>query len=160
MPVLKPRADLMSIIEAAYAAETDEMLWARALAAALRDCVDGALQTGLLGIAHGDDFADAVIAFNAGTDPEWVERSTSQVASALSPSMVQTFFYPGIPCSTASELEAPLPPEARAAARARRGGAEDAFALFTHPKQGVAAVLWTVLGGVRSLARSERLACQ
>ncbi len=162
MPLLKPRADLIGILEAAYAAEPDDQVWARELGSALRSCVGGALQTGLIGLAHGDDLAGARIAFSGGTDVAWSERAMamSPLAGGLPPALVQAYFYPGTPCITAAELDKSLPAEARAAARASRQGAADAFAMFAYPQQGVAAVLWTMLETVKSLGRGERAAFQ
>jgi DNA-binding NarL/FixJ family response regulator len=162
MALLKSRADLIGILDAAYAAEADVNVWARDVCAALGSCVEGAQQAGLLALAHGDDFAEASVVFSGGTDPAWAERSlkTGEAAGALQPAMVQAFFYPGPACITTSELEAGFGQEMRQLARATRQGAPEGLGLFAYPKQGLATVLWTMLDAVRGLGRGERAVLQ
>lgn len=162
MSLLKPRGDLIGVLDAAYAAEPDVLVWAGRLCAALGSCVEGSLQIGLLGLAHGDDFEDASIVFSGGTDAAWAERSLKmgEAAGALQPAMVQAFFYPGPSCMTTSELEAGLGHEMRQLARATRQGAPEGMGLFAYPKQGLATVLWTMLDAARVLGRGERTVLQ
>jgi hypothetical protein len=157
MALLKPRVDLLEIVEAAYSCELDEACWAQRLPGT----VQGALATGVIVIAHRDDFLEPTPAFSACTDPELnrlsVELWSGPAVHALrdSPELMR-MFYPGRPHATHSELEPIVSPATSRLLAAFRRGAADAFALMAYPASGVALALWSLLDVLPTYARGKR----
>ncbi len=161
MALLKPRVDLLEILEAAYTCERDELSWAQQLIGAVRGALATAQATGVIMIAHRDNFLEPTPVFTACTDPE-LDRLSMELWSGpaiqalrASPELMR-MFYPGQPHTTHSELEPLVAPETGRVLAEFRRGAPDAFALMAYPASGVALALWSLLDVVPTYARGER----
>jgi DNA-binding CsgD family transcriptional regulator len=158
MSLLKPRVDLLQILEAAYGVEPDEERWLRALIAELNSAIEPALASGVAAIAHHDDYADAALLVNVSTDRtfEAFGAELSAGLPAAGPNGIRALYYPGRPFSTHRELAKRSPPELRAFQEFARRGAPDAFAFFAYPAPGVAAAFWSTLEVAPRYGKGER----
>ena len=155
MALLNPRADLMGVLEAAYAPEPDDLEWGRKLSRAVEKCFEAAHVAGISIIAHQDDYIAPRPFYFYSPSPKFDHERFWPFPKAVQPDVLKSF-YPGVPFLTHHELVKDFSPKARALVEEARAGHPDAAGFIYYPKPGLAGALWVVLDEIGVYARGER----
>jgi DNA-binding NarL/FixJ family response regulator len=153
-PLLKRRADVVGVLEAAYAPAADDAAWADGVRARFEALFANALGTGMVLFEHDPGFVEnrTVLASGFGLVP------TPEALRVMGEDGLRVLFYPPSITVTHSEIHTRLRPEARehmVGVRASLGIAE-AVGTVVHPEPGLALVFFAALAERRPLTPHER----
>jgi DNA-binding CsgD family transcriptional regulator len=143
--LLRPRADWVRILEAAYEPGADDATWAREVVDSARHIFQCDDRVSMQVVEHDAECVAMSTRFNVATDREWA-RAATQTRIEDFPFGAQgfrTFFYPSSMVLAQTELDASLEPDQRAfmASFRQSVGVKDLVGIVVHPAPGVVLVL-------------------
>jgi DNA-binding NarL/FixJ family response regulator len=149
--------DFVRILEAAYAEERDDRLWAQNIVEAARRTFGNA-PVGFSVLRHEDDFrairTELLTTAGFPTPPRAIEHT----GPSLPPEAIKAFFYPRALATTHSEVEVGFDRgTAESMARYRQAiGCSDVVGILAHPEPRTVAVLSLAMNEMHRLNKEER----
>ena len=158
--IVRPRADWVGVLDAAYTTCVDDRTWAHGVLEALEPVFSSNEGVGMHIVRHDAECASAqtLLHLGSGAAGELVELVHQEDLRTLGPNGFRAYFYPPTMVTTHSELEPLLTPEdrERMSVARRKTGFVDGIGILVHPEPGVAMVVFGALPRVRSPNAHER----
>lgn len=158
--ILRPRADLVRALEAAYEPAADDDTWGTGVVDAMRGvfrCSDG---IAMYVVEHDPECLEGRVLLSHGAGPSGTLAKLSQSdMRAIGPVGFRGFWYPPAMVTTHSEIMPLLAADARDVVQghAATAGVPDMVGVVVHPDPGIVLVLCCALDRPAKPTRNERL---